>query len=105
MICPFSWPAIHFYNRENNEIYFFVRRTETDQFNDIYADAVGIAPGRNTNQIEAFELMYKETLRRIKTDNQGCMLRCQYCHNAHTWAYDKGKTTTANEILTDIEKY
>ena len=30
---------------------------------------------------------------------QGCPLRCQYCHNADTWAYHGGKEYTPDELI------
>lgn len=36
---------------------------------------------------------------------QGCLLKCQYCHNPDTWALDGGKTMTLDEVLSEIEPY
>lgn len=36
---------------------------------------------------------------------QGCMLRCQYCHNADTWSIGTGKNVTVDEIMNDLESY
>jgi pyruvate formate lyase activating enzyme len=36
---------------------------------------------------------------------QGCLLRCQYCHNADTWEIGKGKEMTVEEIITDLKTY
>ena len=36
---------------------------------------------------------------------QGCLLRCQYCHNADTWKIDDGKQVTPEEIVEDVVKY
>ncbi|UOY93596.1 pyruvate formate-lyase-activating protein [Ectobacillus sp. JY-23] len=36
---------------------------------------------------------------------QGCLLRCQYCHNADTWEINKGKEMTVEEIVTDMRSY
>lgn len=36
---------------------------------------------------------------------QGCPMRCQYCHNPDTWELNKGKQMTAQEIITDFERY
>jgi pyruvate formate lyase activating enzyme len=36
---------------------------------------------------------------------QGCLLRCQYCHNPDTWSRDKGRHVTVQELVNDIESY
>lgn len=36
---------------------------------------------------------------------QGCLLKCQYCHNPDTWALDGGKEMTLEEVLAEIEPY
>jgi len=36
---------------------------------------------------------------------QGCLLKCQYCHNPDTWALDGGKEMTVEEALSEIEPY
>lgn len=36
---------------------------------------------------------------------QGCMLRCQYCHNADTWEIGTGKVVTVEEIIKDLQDY
>ncbi|MFX3624766.1 MAG: pyruvate formate-lyase-activating protein [Ectobacillus sp.] len=36
---------------------------------------------------------------------QGCLLRCQYCHNADTWEIGKGKEVAVQEIVEDVKCY
>lgn len=36
---------------------------------------------------------------------QGCLLRCQYCHNPDTWARGDGKNISVEELVTDIQSY
>ncbi|RXT06418.1 pyruvate formate-lyase-activating protein [Ammoniphilus sp. CFH 90114] len=36
---------------------------------------------------------------------QGCLLRCQYCHNPDTWDIGKGRTITVEELVSDIKAY
>lgn len=36
---------------------------------------------------------------------QGCPLRCQYCHNPDTRAFQAGKLISVDEIMKEIEKY
>lgn len=36
---------------------------------------------------------------------QGCLLRCQYCHNADTWELGAGNIMAVDEILQDLESY
>ncbi|WP_226035575.1 pyruvate formate-lyase-activating protein [Aquibacillus saliphilus] len=36
---------------------------------------------------------------------QGCLLRCQFCHNPDTWKINKGKEMSVKEIVADIEDY
>lgn len=61
--------AIHFYDKTVNEVYFFVRGTEVDQFEDIYADAAGIAAGSNIDQLNKFDEAYNRVKQKIKSDN------------------------------------
>lgn len=36
---------------------------------------------------------------------QGCLLRCQYCHNPDTWKMGDGKEMSVEEIVADIKEY
>lgn len=36
---------------------------------------------------------------------QGCLLRCQFCHNPDTWEQKKGKLMSVDELVADIETY
>lgn len=36
---------------------------------------------------------------------QGCLLRCQFCHNPDTWKINDGKEMTVEEIIADIKEY
>lgn len=36
---------------------------------------------------------------------QGCLMRCQFCHNPDTWKMSDGKETTVQELVDDIESY
>ena len=36
---------------------------------------------------------------------QGCLLRCQFCHNPDTWKMGDGKEMTVEEIVADIKEY
>ncbi|KYG33354.1 pyruvate formate-lyase-activating protein [Alkalihalobacillus trypoxylicola] len=36
---------------------------------------------------------------------QGCLLRCQFCHNADTWEIGSGREISVDEIMNDLESY
>lgn len=36
---------------------------------------------------------------------QGCLLRCQFCHNPDTWDRNGGKKVSVDELIEDIKKY
>ncbi|QIR14222.1 pyruvate formate lyase 1-activating protein [Shewanella aestuarii] len=36
---------------------------------------------------------------------QGCLMRCQYCHNRDTWDLDDGKEMVVDELMSQIKTY
>ncbi|MDE5415922.1 pyruvate formate-lyase-activating protein [Alkalihalobacterium chitinilyticum] len=36
---------------------------------------------------------------------QGCLLRCQFCHNPDTWEQKKGEPVDVDDLIQDIETY
>ncbi|MCR6110879.1 pyruvate formate lyase-activating protein [Bacillus sp. A301a_S52] len=36
---------------------------------------------------------------------QGCLLRCQYCHNPDSWDREGGEIRSVSSLVTDIKKY
>ncbi|MCW3174219.1 pyruvate formate lyase 1-activating protein [Shewanella subflava] len=36
---------------------------------------------------------------------QGCLMRCQYCHNRDTWDLDGGKEVSVDELMSQIMTY
>ena len=36
---------------------------------------------------------------------QGCLLRCQYCHNPDTWKIGEGKEMSVADLMADIKDY
>lgn len=36
---------------------------------------------------------------------EGCLLRCQFCHNPDTWGIGTGNEVTVEEIVEDIKRY
>lgn len=36
---------------------------------------------------------------------QGCLMRCQYCHNRDTWDLEGGKMVSVDEVMEQVESY
>ncbi|MGB6138368.1 MAG: pyruvate formate-lyase-activating protein, partial [Shewanella sp.] len=36
---------------------------------------------------------------------QGCLMRCQYCHNRDTWDLDGGKLMSVDDIMSQVSSY
>ncbi|PMG30270.1 pyruvate formate-lyase 1-activating enzyme [Shewanella sp. 10N.286.52.C2] len=42
---------------------------------------------------------------RFVTFMQGCLMKCQYCHNRDTWDLDGGKEVSVDELMSQIISY
>lgn len=58
----------------------------------------------NIHSIETFGTVDGPGIRYI-VFTQGCLLRCQYCHNADTWGIGQGKQMAVSEIISDVKRY
>lgn len=58
----------------------------------------------NIHSIETFGTVDGPGIRYI-VFTQGCLLRCQYCHNADTWEIGQGKQMSVSEIIEDVKTY
>ena len=58
----------------------------------------------NVHSIETFGTVDGPGIRYV-IFTQGCLLRCQYCHNADTWEIGKGKQMSVEEIMQDLISY
>ena len=58
----------------------------------------------NIHSIETFGTVDGPGIR-YSIFTQGCLLRCQFCHNADTWELGKGKTMSVREIMEDLTSY
>ena len=58
----------------------------------------------NIHSIETFGTVDGPGIRYV-IFTQGCLLRCQFCHNADTWEMGSGKSMAVSEIMQDITSY
>ncbi|MFO6495729.1 MULTISPECIES: pyruvate formate-lyase-activating protein [Bacillus] len=58
----------------------------------------------NIHSIETFGTVDGPGIRYV-IFTQGCLLRCQFCHNADTWEIGSGKQMSVSEIVRDIQSY
>jgi pyruvate formate lyase activating enzyme len=58
----------------------------------------------NIHSIETFGTVDGPGIRYV-VFTQGCLLRCQFCHNADTWEIGTGKQMTVAQIIEDLTSY
>ena len=58
----------------------------------------------NIHSIETFGTVDGPGIRYVLF-TQGCLLRCQFCHNADTWEIGSGKKMSVSEIIDDLRSY
>jgi len=58
----------------------------------------------NIHSIETFGTVDGPGIRYV-IFTQGCLLRCQFCHNADTWEIGTGKQMSVDEIIQDLTSY
>lgn len=58
----------------------------------------------NIHSIETFGTVDGPGIRYV-IFTQGCLLRCQFCHNADTWEIGSGKKMSVSEIVDDLRSY
>lgn len=58
----------------------------------------------NIHSIETFGTVDGPGIRYV-VFTQGCLLRCQFCHNADTWEIGAGKQMSVSEIIEDLKSY
>ncbi|MFE8699498.1 pyruvate formate-lyase-activating protein [Cytobacillus sp. FJAT-54145] len=58
----------------------------------------------NIHSIETFGTVDGPGIRYV-VFTQGCLLRCQFCHNADTWEIGTGKEVSVSDIIDDLKSY
>lgn len=58
----------------------------------------------NIHSIESFGTVDGPGIRYV-VFTQGCLLRCQFCHNADTWEIGAGKEMSVSEIIGELKSY
>lgn len=58
----------------------------------------------NIHSIESFGTVDGPGIRYV-VFTQGCLLRCQFCHNADTWEIGTGKQMSVSEIMNELKSY
>ncbi|MGP7815858.1 pyruvate formate-lyase-activating protein [Niallia sp. 01092] len=58
----------------------------------------------NIHSIETFGTVDGPGIRYV-IFTQGCLLRCQFCHNADTWEIGTGKQMSVKDIMDDLQTY
>jgi len=58
----------------------------------------------NIHSIETFGTVDGPGIRYV-VFTQGCLLRCQFCHNADTWEIGTGKQMSVSDIIDDLKSY
>lgn len=58
----------------------------------------------NIHSIETFGTVDGPGIRYV-VFMQGCLLRCQFCHNADSWEIGTGRSVTVSEIIEDLKSY
>lgn len=58
----------------------------------------------NIHSIETFGTVDGPGIRYV-IFTQGCLLRCQFCHNADTWEIGSGKQMSVSDIMNELSTY